>query len=265
MHIVFKLINHYKGINLAFIIYIFLHINAFASPTNKNPSWLKETYLIDIENTQTNELLYSVFPGEKIKLSCQVLTPDNRVLMNYVCKRNYDTYFLNFDRTNIQNLNKYFVQNPPLDKFLLPTLQLKVKEGNQQYKTRIYFYSKNYKPIILTGGLIADPTTNSKDCVFAVKDRQNLYLTGEFYINNNSRTSKIFSVFSNNKQKFLDLIPKDFKNKHIQIFYAKVTNLQHFCKLIISNGLTISSGINNTLISKEEFIHNLEVSTQSIE
>ena len=232
------------------------------------PSWMKETYLIDLSNSKSKELLYTLPTNNTTRISCQVVSPDKRIIMKNICKKSKNNYFLTFTPYNITSLNKYFYQNPPLDKFLLPNFILNIKIDSRKFKTKIYFYTKNYKPIIYTSALIKDTIKNTNICIFAIKDKQNLYLTSEFFTPSlNKKPNKIISVFENNQEEHLDIIPKELmanlQKKQIQIIYTKFKSQQTSCKLILSNGLTIASEVNNTFISVDEFIHNLETSTDT--
>ncbi|MES2615843.1 MAG: hypothetical protein V4591_10560, partial [Bdellovibrionota bacterium] len=55
------------------------------------PSWIKNTFLVDLTNSNYKEYL---FKENLDNIKCQVISPDNKIVMQDVCKKEGDKYYL---------------------------------------------------------------------------------------------------------------------------------------------------------------------------
>ncbi|APJ03061.1 hypothetical protein [Silvanigrella aquatica] len=222
--------------------------NALEDPNRKNPSWLKETYLLRLAENK-KEFLFSAESEVNLhSLSCAISTNDNYTLTKNICLQDdKKNIYLKLSNSDILNIKNYFLSSPIIDYFNIPSLNLNIKIfedsklRNLQSKAR--FIIPNYKPEIYASGIV-DLKQNEQKCFVITKDPQNLFLSALFGLEKN-KVNKNMTFFDNTNviqdveySNILNLLSK--KNIFYYEYNFKLNQKEDYCNINVSNGTTIA-------------------------
>ncbi|KAB8031747.1 hypothetical protein [Fluviispira multicolorata] len=219
------------------------------NPSKENPSWLKDSYLVNINMPNKFFLFTENFESNIYDVNCSIMDQNNNIILNNVCEKQKDkTHYLIFNNHILNEISNYYKAFPPIDIFNLPELQLKIslheKNNLRNYFSQIKFVNQNFKPNILASG-IQTHKNGTQECYIFVKDPNNLFLSTEFYLEKNRITRYASSL---NEQNFQEnnFISKEFieKLKKENIFFYsssfKEKKAEDTCIITVSNGTTVA-------------------------
>ncbi|WP_186645671.1 hypothetical protein [Fluviispira vulneris] len=219
------------------------------NPSKENPSWLKENYLINL-NKPNKFLLFTENSDSNISnMNCEIQDQNNNTIFNNLCKKeNKSIYYLNITQNILDDLKNYFHTNPPIDIFNLPILKFNVSfiENNifRKYFSKVKIINENLKPVILASGL-KTLKNGTQECYIFVQDPQSLYLSTEFYLENNKKNINLSSLNNYNMSDF-DMLNQSLINSLeksnilLYLYNFKEKKLEDSCVITVSNGTTVS-------------------------
>ncbi len=219
------------------------------NPSKKNPSWLKESYLINI-NIPNKFLLFTENLDTNISdINCEIQDQNNNIISNNICiKEKNSIYYLNISQNKLNELKNYFDSYPPIDIFNLPNLKFKVSflENNiyRKYYSKVKFINENLKPVILASG-VKSLKNGTQECYIFVHDPQKLYLSTQFYLENNKKSINLSSLNNYNMYDF-NMLDKNLINSleksniFLYLYRFKETKPEESCLITVSNGTTVS-------------------------
>lgn len=231
----------------------------------KNPSWLKESYLYNPNNNYIIRLFRDKTNSRKNALYCYVYDRNSSPLTDNICKKDKNGwYYISLSNLDLQKLNKYISDNEIIDVYNIENFPLHIRnfESNKvvDLKSSFRVVVPNYKPVILSSGLL-----NSGDlqkCYVIVKDPQNLFLSTKFTLDNN-KISRSFSSFDNRKEiknSNLFLHNKIFSNGvNLYEYTFHLNKKEDYCNIAINNGTQVSF-IKAQTVSKAQFLLDIQES-----
>jgi hypothetical protein len=218
-------------------------------PNKKNPSWLKESYLINLMDNKKKYLFTKNSEIHSNSVYCYITTGDNYKLTNNICAEdNKDDIFLNISEENIAFIKNYLIKSQIIDLFNIPyfTLNIKIFEDEKliNLKSNVKFFIPNQKPIIYASGIFENKN-NEQKCFVIAKDPQNLFLSSQFNLERNKNVKNISSfnyqdssVVDAEDNNIINLLNR--KNIYYYEYNFKFNQKEDFCYITIGNGTTIS-------------------------
>ncbi|WGL59068.1 hypothetical protein QEJ31_11110 [Pigmentibacter sp. JX0631] len=253
--------NQFNGL-LNCIVYgknkneLFIGANAkkIVNFNEKNPSWLKESYLYNPEINNKMMLFQNKKNHNNNKLECFILNTSGDKITENICKLNKNGFNeISITQLDFHIISEYLKKNEIFDIFNLPKLPLLIRFFEDKKVTDYYSTFKiiipNYKPVILSSGLITN--NNSQNCYAIVSNPQKLFLSAEFYLVKNKIKKNIspFDKFDQNSQQ--EVFKNSFSNFDVFQYKFKFEKKEDSCLINISNG-TQSSFSKAKLVSEDK-------------
>lgn len=218
-------------------------------PNKKNPSWLKDIYLVNLEDNKKRYLFTKNSETHLNNVYCYITAEENsyKLTKNLCSKDSKSDIFLNLNEDDIKLIKSYLFDSQIIDVFNIPyfTLNIRIFENGKlrNLKSKIKFFIPNQKPIIYAAGVFESKNNNQK-CFVIVKDPQNLFLSSQFNLEKNRIVKNIssFNYQDNNENMENFGIIKLLKKKNIYYYEYdfKFNYKEDFCNVMVGNGTTIS-------------------------
>lgn len=213
-------------------------------PNKKNPSWLKDSYVFNLNNISKKHLFKEKLDFYSGKIRCYLSNKEKYKLTENICytdKKN--NVYLKFNDNDILNIKNYIKESQLIDLFNIPKFPLVIRVFENNKYTNLYssvkFFISNYKPNILYSGIL--DLEQGQKCFVVAQDPQNLFLSAQFILEKNKLSKNVINFDRKNLNKNLNLINL-LEKKHIY-YYEYNFNFnqkEDYCNVVIANGTTLS-------------------------
>ena len=214
-------------------------------PNKKNPSWLKDTYVFNLNNISKKYLFKEKLDFYSGNIKCYLNNKENYKLTENICyKDKKNNVYLKFNDNDILNIKNYIKDSQLIDLFNIPKFPLVIRVFENNKYTNLYsnvkFFISNYKPNILFSGILN--LEQGQKCFVVAQDPQNLFLSAQFVLEKNKLSKNIINFDRKNLNKNLDIINL-LEKKHIY-YYEYNFNFnqkEDYCNVVVANGTTLSN------------------------
>ena len=218
-------------------------------PNKKNPSWLKDSYLLNLTDSKKIYLFTEISEIHSKNVSCFITTDDDYKLTDNICtENNKKDIYLKLSPEDIVSIKKYLIQSQVIDFFNIPYYNLNIKifedEKLRNLKTKIKIFIPNQKPIIYASGIFENKNKEQK-CFVIARDPQNLFLSTQFNLEKNKNFKNISSFnsqdYNSKNTEYINLINSlNMKNIYYYEYNFALSQKEDFCNITVGNGTTIS-------------------------
>ena len=217
-------------------------------PNKKNPSWLKENYIFNLNDIAKKYLFKENIDVNTSKINCYLSTDESYKLSNNICYIDEkNNVYLKFNDNDVKNIKDYVKESQFIDLYNIPNFPLIIRVFENGKYTNLHssikFFVPNEKPKILYAGII--DIDQGQKCFLVVQDPQNSFLSTQFTLDKN-RINKNISSFNNKysikntkNRSLINLLER--KNIYYFEYNFKFSHKEDYCNVIVTNGTTLSS------------------------
>jgi len=214
-------------------------------PNKKNPSWLKDSYVFNLNNISKKYLFKEKLDLYSGNIKCYLTNKENYKLTENICytdKKN--NVYLKFNDIDVLNIKNYIKESQLIDLFNIPKFPLVIRVFENNKYTNLYsnvkFFISNYKPNILFSGIL--DLEQGQKCFVVAQDPQNLFLSAQFILEKNKLSKNIINFDRKSSNRNLNIINL-LEKKHIY-YYEYNFNFnqkEDYCNVVVANGTTLSN------------------------
>ncbi|WP_397600947.1 hypothetical protein [Silvanigrella sp.] len=246
-------------------------------PNKKNPSWLRDSYVFNLNNISKKFLFKDNLDFHSNHIKCYLSNKENYKLTENICYADKNNnVFLKFNDTDINNIKNYIKDSQLIDLFNIPKFPLVIRVFENNKYTNLYsnvkFFISNFKPNILFSGIL--DLEQGQKCFVITQDPQKLFLSTQFILEKNKLNKNIINFERKNSIKNMNIIRLLEKK---QIYYYEYNfnfnQKEDFCNIVVTNGTTLSHGktikineknLENTLKSINNKYKKIEINNISL-